>query len=200
MDNECAHRNGKEIFLMYTVKRHTAEIAVAEYLKDYVDIDGFLECCKECPNYNNVWTCPPFEFDPLEYWKQYDTLEVYAQEIIFDEKYAGKCFSKSEMSKIIEQSIKVVKNELTDELFELEKDFPGSVSLSAGSCIICAEGCTKKDGKDCRFPEKQRYSIEALGGNVGLTISKLMGIDIEWVKEDILPSKFVLVCGLLKKS
>ncbi len=182
---------------MYTVKRHKAEIAVDEYLEGYVDIDGFLECCRECPNYNNVWACPPFGFSPEEYWKQYDTLEVYAQEIIFSEEYAGKHFSESEMSEIMEQSIKVVKNELTSELYELEKEYPGSVSLSAGSCSLCAEGCTRKDGKECRFPEKQRYSIEALGGNVGLTISRLMGIEIEWVKEGVLPGKFVLVCGLL---
>ena len=44
-----------------------------------------------------------------------------------------------------------------------------------------------------------RYSIESLGGNVGLTVSKLMGIELEWVTEGKVPSYFVLVGGLLKK-
>ena len=42
-----------------------------------------------------------------------------------------------------------------------------------------------------------RYSIESLGGNVGLTIEKLMGIQLEWMEEGKLPHHFVLVCGLL---
>lgn len=41
-----------------------------------------------------------------------------------------------------------------------------------------------------------RYSIESIGGNVGLTVSKLMGIELEWVQEGKLPSYFVLVGGL----
>lgn len=42
-----------------------------------------------------------------------------------------------------------------------------------------------------------RYSIESLGGNVGLTIEKLMGIHLEWMEEGRLPHHFVLVSGLL---
>ena len=43
-----------------------------------------------------------------------------------------------------------------------------------------------------------RYSIESIGGNVGLTLGKLMGIELEWMEEGRLPHYFVLVCGLLK--
>ena len=42
-----------------------------------------------------------------------------------------------------------------------------------------------------------RYSVEALGGNVGLTVQKLLGIQLEWMEEGKLPSYFVLVGGLL---
>ena len=74
---------------------------------------------------------------------------------------------------------------------------PGSISLSAGSCHRCKNGCTRTQEKPCRFPEKMRYSIESLGGNVGLTIEKLMGIKLEWIEEGKLSHHFVLVCGLL---
>ena len=83
----------------------------------------------------------------------------------------------------------------------LEERYPGSVSLSAGCCSLCRpEGCGRASGLACRYPQKMRYSIESLGGNVGLTVSKLMGIELEWVTEGRLPSYFVLVGGLLKGS
>ena len=82
-------------------------------------------------------------------------------------------------------------------LMEEEKKHPGSISLSAGSCQLCKNGCAKPLGQPCRFPDQMRYSIESLGGNVGLTIEKLMGIQLEWMEEGKLPHHFVLVCGLL---
>ena len=97
----------------------------------------------------------------------------------------------------MEASVHRIKQELSDELLEKEKEYKGSISLSAGSCIRCGGNCTRKEKKPCRFPEKLRYSIESLGGNVGLTISRLMGIKLEWIEEGKLPSYFVLVCGLL---
>ena len=81
----------------------------------------------------------------------------------------------------------------------LEKEYPGSISLSAGSCSLCKDGCTRAVREPCRYPEMMRYSIESLGGDVGRTVSKLMGYELEWIEEGKLPSYFVLVGGLLKK-
>ena len=89
---------------------------------------------------------------------------------------------------------------LAEELFEMEKAYPGSVSLSAGSCSTCGkDGCTRPSGKPCRYPDKMRYSIEALGGNVGKTVHDLLGIELEWIEEGKAPSYFVLAGGLLEK-
>ena len=93
-----------------------------------------------------------------------------------------------------------VKEKITAELFEMENTHPGSVSLSAGSCSICGKGnCTRPSGKPCRYPDKMRYSIESIGGNVGKTVHDLLGIQLEWIEEGKVPSYFVLVCGLLEK-
>lgn len=182
---------------MYTTKRYNVAISTEEYMKDYVDVETFLGHCKECPNYEQIWACPSFDFDAEGYWKKYKTLEVTAVKIIFDEEYAGKKFSEEKLVEIMKNSLGVVKKELSLELFEKEKEHPGSISLSAGSCHLCDEKCTRPESKPCRFPDKMRYSIEALGGNVGLTISKLMGIELEWAQEGRLPNYFVLVCGIL---
>lgn len=182
---------------MYTTKRYGASVPVSDYLEGYVDVDTFLECCKACPNYDSKWSCPSYDFDVTAYWKKYKTLDLTAVKIIFDEEYAGKEFPEEEIQRITETSVMENKRQLSKELLLREKEIPGSISLSAGSCILCEGNCSRKEGKPCRFPDKMRYSIESLGGNVGLTISKLMGIELEWIQEGRLPHHFVLVCGLL---
>ena len=101
--------------------------------------------------------------------------------------------------KALRQSLNVEKARMSQALFRLEEKFPGSVSLSAGSCSLCHDNCTRPDGLPCRYPDKLRYSIESLGGNVGLTLSQCMGIDLEWMEEGRLPHYFVLVSGLLRR-
>lgn len=91
-----------------------------------------------------------------------------------------------------------VKAALTATLFQKEEAYPGSRSLCAGSCAVCGEdNCSKPQGQPCRYPDRMRYSIEALGGNVGLTASRLLGINLQWIEEGKVPDYFVLVGGLL---
>lgn len=184
---------------MYTTQRYESTIPVKEYLEKYVDVDTFLKCCKACPHYDSKWSCPSYDFDVIEYWQKYSSLDLTAVKIIFDEDYAGKEFPEDEILRIIEASVKKIKRELSEELLLREQEVPDSVSLSAGSCILCDGECARKEKKPCRFPEKMRYSLESLGGNVGMTISKQMGVELEWMEEGKLPHHFVLVCGLLRK-
>lgn len=183
---------------MYTTKEYHAEISVNQYLENYVDVETFLESCKVCPNYGKLWSCPPYDFDPREYWAQYRTLRLLAVKIILNEDYAGKSFPREKAREITQRVLSEVKERLARKLFDEEAKIPGSVSLSAGSCTQCGR-CPRPEGKPCRFPGKMRYSIESLGGNVGLTISKLMGIELEWMEEGKLPRYFVLVSGLLMR-
>lgn len=69
----------------YELERFNDEISVEEYLEKYVNVEEFLECCKACPCYGTwVWSCPPYDFDPVEdYWKKYKTLEVHGYKINF---------------------------------------------------------------------------------------------------------------------
>ena len=176
---------------MYTIERQEKSIKVKDYLDKYVNVEEFLECCKKCPNYEAIWACPSYDFNPEDYWKQYDELVVVANKIVF-----GPNVDIPRSYEIMLQ----VKADMSRELMEREKEFPESVSLSAGSCDLCKEeGCTRKEGKPCRYPDKLRYSIESLGGDVGRTVSKLMGYELEWVEEGKVPSYYVLVGGLLIK-
>ena len=165
-----------------------AKIPVDQYLEEYVNVEEFLECCRKCDGYGRKWSCPEFDFDPIDYWKQFDILRIYGKKIYLEEGESDNW----------KEALKQVKNEMADVLYEEEKKFPGSKSLSAGSCSICGDdNCTKLEGKPCKYPDKLRYSIEALGGNVAMTIEKLLGIKILWLEEGKMPEYFVLVAGLL---
>lgn len=182
---------------MYTTAVFEASIPVDEYLEKYVDIPTFRKACQQCPNYDKVWSCPSYDFDVTEYWKQYQTLQLTAVRIQFSEDMTARTYTQEELNDIFQNTLFVEKQKLSNILYEKEAAHPGSISLSAGSCGFCKNGCTRPDGLPCRFPEKMRYSIESLGGNVGLTLDRLMHQKLEWTQEGRLPSHFVLVCGLL---
>jgi len=175
---------------MYTIEKSEKTIKVEEYIKDYVNVEEFLGYCKQCKNYDTVWSCPSYDFNPEDYWRQYDELLVVARKIIFGE---GVDIPKSY------EIMLEVKEQMSQELYQLEKEFTGSISLSAGSCSMCKDGCTRPSGQPCKHPNLMRYSIESIGGNVGKTVSKLMGYELEWIEEGKVPSYYVLVGGLLKK-
>lgn len=182
---------------MYTTEIFETTISVEEYLQDYVDVETFLNACKQCPNYDCVWSCPSYHFDVLDYWRKYQILQLTAVKINFDKNMLIRTYTQEELDQILKHSISLEKQKLSEMLFKREEKYPGSISLSAGSCSYCLNGCTRTSGQPCRYPDKLRYSIESLGGNVGLAIERLMKLRLEWIEEGHLPPHFVLVCGLL---
>ncbi|MDO4555777.1 MAG: DUF2284 domain-containing protein [Lachnospiraceae bacterium] len=184
----------------YTIKNYSTEISIDDYLKDCVNVAEFLECCKVCPNYNKIWSCPPYDFNPADYWRQYKSFYLYGRKLTFSPEMTARHYDKEALEELTDIILKKEKAQMSSELFEMEKEFPGSISLSAGSCMRCGRGgCTRPTGKPCRTPDCLRYSIESLGGNVGLTITKYLNLELLWMEEGKLPDYFILVAGLLKK-
>ena len=171
------------------IETYEKTIGVPEYIEGYVNVEEFLKCCKACGNYDRKWSCPSYDFDPVEdYWKKFSRFYVVGKKMILAEE------EKENWENLMTE----VKAQLTEELFEMEAEHPGSRSLSAGSCHICGENnCSKSLREPCRFPDKMRYSVESLGGNVGLTASRLLGIELQWIEEGQIPDYFTLVGGLL---
>lgn len=196
---------------MYTIERLRSEIPVEKYIEEYVNVEEFLEACKKCMNYEKKWSCPPYDFDVLNYWRQYNKFIILGYKIIFDKEYTDKIYNEEELKDITYSVLSKEKKNLADETYKFESEIEGSISLSAGSCTLCGDGmmdnnvCTREHCKEgtakehCLHFDKMRYSIESLGGNVGKTCSKLLGVELEWVEGNKLPSHFVLVSGLLKK-
>lgn len=181
---------------MEQVQRLYAEISTADYLRRFVDIETFLSCCRACPNYGKKWSCPPFDFSAEVYWKRYQTLRLFGFRVPVPAGRRERPLSQNALSRLIDEVLWPEKRKLNQELMELERKYPKSVSLSAGSCQCCAR-CARPLGKSCYQPSRMRYSIEALGGDVGKTAKEILGTEIQWAKDGVPPPYFTLVCGLL---
>lgn len=182
----------------FHIEKYECDVPVEEYLEDCVDVPQFLEYCKQCHNYDRTWSCPSFDFDPVDYLKEYRTLRVIGWKINIPEEYRLRVYSNKEQNLMMENLLAGPKKDLDRDMLALERENPGSRALSGGSCLYCRPSdCAKVEGKPCRFPEKMRYSIEALGGNVGLTVTRYLGQKLEWIEKGRLPRYFMLVAGLL---
>ena len=63
---------------MYDIQKYQRDISVEEYVREYVNVAEFIEYCKECPNYNAVWSCPPYDFEPEDFWNRFSELHIKA--------------------------------------------------------------------------------------------------------------------------
>lgn len=173
--------------MFYTAERREAEIGVEEYVRDFVDVPRFLNFCRECENFGRRWACPPFDFDPMDVWKKYQTLHIAAKIIA-----PGRDATQGKMRDVLLTE----RSALFEELLAHEGSQPGSLALSAGTCELCGV-CARPQGIPCRYPEKLRWSLEALGGDVSKTAEILLRKPILWEKEGRLPAYYTLVGGLL---
>ncbi|RDB63292.1 hypothetical protein C1878_05390 [Gordonibacter sp. 28C] len=89
------------------------------------------------------------------------------------------------------------KRDLEDGLLERERETPGSKALFPGSCSRCTAPCRRTLGRQCASPETLRFSIESLGGDVGLMQRELFGLDLVWASAGEIPAHYQLVGGLL---
>jgi len=178
--------------IKYEVEMLTDIISIDEYVSHFLDVDLFVSCCRQCPNYGTVWSCPPFDFEAADYWKEYDSFEVYLARVIIDPAAREVVYGDDEINDIGRRVLQKEKNALMKKLLKKE-NAPDRISLLAGNCRLCGEGnCARKTNEPCRHPEKMRYSIEALGGNVEKMIKELFGYEMLWAHNGRLPEYYLL--------
>lgn len=177
--------------------RRLVEGLITDFVKTCVDVPRFLTCCKECPNYNRRWSCPPYDFSVEAVWKQYTSILLYEEKIFVNPALQNKCFIQEHINELSRALLAPAKRQMTDALLTLEKEYPGSKALFAGTCELC-ESCDKVQGIPCRHPDLMRFSIEALGGNVAQALRLYFDDTILWAKDGQLPEYFILLGGLLK--
>ncbi len=173
----------------YTISEFGYVIPISEILADKVDPPKFLELCKACENYGNRWCCPPRNEDSLAFWAQYDEFLLIARML---RPMPG--MTEQEAIAAIEKE----RAQFSDDL--LNRETKDSYALAAGPCTRCGDVCMRALGGLCNFPEKVRYSIASLGGDVGKMTERYLGKSLEWIQNGVLPEYFMLVGGVLKKS
>ena len=167
-------------------------LPVERFLSAYVDVETFLSCCRQCPNFGRRGTCPPYRFAPEDYWRRWTTLSLSARQIAFSpEERRGK----------LREGLEVLRREkerFLEELLRREALQPGSMALAAGACERC-DPCPMAEGQPCRHPETFRYSVESLGGDVAAAARDLFGLELLWARGEDLPPYYLLIGGLLCK-
>lgn len=175
-------------------------LPVEQFLRECVDVPRFLEQCRACPNYEKIWSCPPFSFKPMELWGNYDSILLLGRVIETPESLRQQRFSSGQaLNDVSRALLREEKRALLLELLELEKQTPGSRALSAGSCDFCGD-CARVHGEECRNPGVMRYSLETLGADVGKALELYFDRKLLWGREGQLPEYFVLLGALLQKK
>ena len=183
---------------LYQVTRLEAEIDAADYCARYVDPPRFLACCRQCPNFDTVWSCPPYDFSVEKLWQGYSRMQLLGRKLTFTPEARERRYDGEQLKQLLDQTLFREREDMERELFELEAVRPGSLALLPGSCRRCGEGnCSRKEGLPCRDPEHLRHSLESLGGDVGKTAEELLATPLLWPAQGHLPEYLTLVAALL---
>ena len=144
-----------------------------------------------CPYYKHSWACPPeapyLEKEIMNYAKYY---LIYTK---FDLTKSSENKSKNYIG--YSYMRKIMEEEMEEFLQQHQNSFKESRVLWDGHCRICEKEnkkCSIEENVPCRYPEKIRYSMEAVGIDVTKTVKNL-NIEIEWPPVNHV-YRFGLVC------
>ncbi len=177
----------------------TAEADMADFIEHCVDVDRFLKCCSDCPHFGKTWSCPPYDFNPMDYWKPFRTFYLYAIKTTTPSHLLEQSFELDELMELGSELTLSATKGMGVFLEAEQKKYPGSKIIGGGRCMLCREvGCARQNNEPCRFPDKMSYSIESLGGNVEETLKRYLNEQIYWGKDGHLAPYYIRIGGLLK--
>jgi len=182
--------------LDYVVRETRRRFAVADYVRDFVDVPRFRGFCEACQRYGENWACPPFDFDPLDVWARYRWLHLTAFIMEFTPAQPRSGLDHDRLVADVMEMFHQEKRRAHHRLMKLRAAVPDSVGLGAGGCDVCPV-CTRKQGLPCRLPGQLVHSIESLGGDVEATMRVAFEHPTQWSDGTDLPDSYVLVMGLL---
>lgn len=182
---------------MYEIKGKTVRLKIADYIEEYYNAKQFIEQCQECKNYGKLWTCPPFNFDPLSKIKVFKYIYIIGNQIFIDKATREKPVNTKELQELSYKIVEEARNDIDKKLLNLEKEYPNSLCFFAGSCLLCTnEQCARHINRACFYPFKMRSSLEAYGFDVSKTSLNILDIELKWSNNLILPQYFTLISAL----
>lgn len=170
-------------------------ISPSDELVRYEDKETFQNLCeKGCPTYNKKWACPPFSPSYSKYSKNYTSALI----ICFYIGLGQFGYIKNDYLKV-KAANSILKSRMDKFLRSLEGQYGGKL-LSNGSCRLCKPCSCKDKNSGCKEPDKMRYSMEALGLNVGEISKNVLNHELFWYRKNQLPLYTSVVSCLLNNS
>lgn len=162
-------------------------------LKEFYFPEKFLPYCRQCPNYNARWSCPPYD-KPLPRLEDYAGACLLSVKAVYDRETREETKGAQAVEAVYRRVVGQAKLLAEDWALEQQARYPGSLALSCGGCRRC-QRCARQEGLPCRYPEKLRFSLEAMGFDVAGIAENLLGQTMLWAGE-ALPAYHLLVGGL----
>ena len=91
-------------------------IPVEKVLAEYVDAPKFLKACSECPNYGKIASCPPYDFDVIDYWRQFKNFHIAAVQGFVPDELRERAFSADELNAKTREIFKSMRDSLDGKL------------------------------------------------------------------------------------
>lgn len=162
-----------------------ANICKNTILANYMDFEYFTGLCEDgCPHYNLSYTCPPNSPRFTEYTKNYEYSLVIAM------------YMKIEENNTINDIHPYLRRILSDLLIPLEVKMDGLLT-DGGRCRYC-EKCTYVDNLPCRFPDKIRFSMEAMGIDLDKVCKYILNHSIMWNEDN--ENRYCTVLGSINSN
>lgn len=158
-------------------------ILTSELIDQYLALNKCMQACLACKNYNTIWACPPFDFDPLQKIRKHKYASILARRI----DLPGN-LPLADAASFIEPA----KQEIERELLDREKRLGGFSCGLGGGCKLCSP-CLRTLGAPCAHPDKVRPELEAFGFDIAPIIASLFGLEFAWGKDGLAPPYLLLV-------
>jgi len=169
-------------------ERTVKEIPLSELMLYYKpeEIHGY---CRQCPNHNQYWSCPPHNNSIQDYLSQFNWAYIMGTRVFLN----SLPVSMDPIKHYHER-----KKNINLWLINEESRFTDSTVLISGHCEICPT-CSRQVGECCSEPSKQRYSLESLGFKISDLITTYFNDNLQW-KGSKVPDYLYIVTGLLSAS
>ena len=175
--------------MMKKTLNYTIRTISIESLKRYYKPEEIISHCQHCPRYGLNWSCPPHDFNVLEYIARFKLAYIIGVKV----PLSG--FSKKAEAIGYYHECRHAVNQ---RLLQYELEISGSVVLIAGHCDLCAN-CFRQVSLECAYPDQRRYSLESLGFKVSEMMADIFDDRLQWATGQT-PDHLYIVSGILSNS
>lgn len=184
----------------FPINYKVAETTIDNLLKFFKKstIRGY---CKNCPNFQKVWSCPPYDFSEEEYIHNYKFAYIIGAKLNYSDirEYVDKLICNSMDNIHISTDIYYKLREIVDKnMFSMENLYNDSKILLGGKCTLCNE-CAREKNSPCLHKDKLRYSLESLGFEVSSITENILKDKIIFTG-DSLPPYCLSIYALFSKE